>query len=197
MSCRSTAGMTIWSLSSLRKPPSGSGIGAPVSVPMTRIPKSAPTEPNKPSTREVSNLGKPSVIRSRLPLVRPEVSNNPEASAMASVALEPCNGMMSGARALSRFSIVRVSSVSGVTTCASPANTTMPVTPSVRASRISITFCRALRMRLGCVSVAHIDRLRSSTMTSASDFSNTGSSARSSEGPEAPINRRGRVSHHN
>ena len=168
-----------------------------MSVPMTRMPKSAPTEPSKPSTRDVSNLGKPSVINSTLPLVRPEVSSNPAASSMASVALEPCNGMMSGARALSRFSIVRVSSVSGVTTCASPANTTMPVTPSVRASKTSITFCRARRMRLGCVSVAHIDRLRSSTMTNASDFSNTGSSARSNAGPEAPTNSRGRVSHHN
>ena len=157
MTSLSTAGITIWSSLSLRKPPSGNGMGAPVSDPTVRILSVALTRPSASRASLTENLGKPSVINNTPPFVSPAVSSSPAERTSASVALDPCNGMMSGDRALNKFSMVRASSVSGVTTCASPAKTTMPVTPSERVSKTSIIFCRARRTRLGCVSVAHID----------------------------------------
>ncbi len=104
---------------------------------------------------------------------------------MPLVALAPGRGMMAGDRAGIRLAIVRVSSVNGVTTCASPANTTNPVTPSSRRSSRSRIFCLALCILLGCTSAANIEALRSSTMTSASARLITGSSTRCKLGPAA------------
>ena len=100
----------------------------------------------------------------------PALRNSVFASSNADPGLLPSTGIISGLSAANRFSMVRTSSVSGATVCASPAYATMPVNPSLRVRRISVTACRARTNRDGSTSFAYIDSDRSSTITSASVF---------------------------
>ena len=155
-------------------------------VPMPRMARLAPLSSSADWTRLLSNPGSPSVINRICPPCAPAVSSNSAASSTALVASAPGRGMMAGESAGMRLATVRVSSVSGVTTWASPANTTRPVTPSCRVSSRSSIFCRARCTRLGWTSAANIEALRSRTITSASARLITGSSTRCRLGPAAP-----------
>ena len=185
MALASRAGITISPAPSFRNPPLGSGIGAPERVPMARIDNVAPLSASARCAVSVSNAGRPSVISNICPPCAPAVFSNSAAMAMPLVALAPGNGMIAGDSAGMRLAMVRVSSVSGVTTCASPANTTSPVTPSSRRSSRSRIFCLPLCILLGCTSAANIEALRSKTMTRASARLMTGSSTRWRLGPAA------------
>ena len=63
-----------------------------------------------------------------------------------------------------------MSSVNGVTTCASPEYTTKPVKPSVRCFNKSISFNRARIKRDGLTSSTFMDGDRSQTTTSADEL---------------------------
>ena len=123
-SCRSSSaseGITMVPLRSLRKPPSGSGMGAPVLVPTPMISSSAPRPARAFLMSLLSRLLMPSVISRILPWLMPPECSSSTAWSTAAAGSLPGTGIMSGFRAGSRLAIVGVSSVSGVTICASPA----------------------------------------------------------------------------
>ena len=133
--------------------------------------------------RRSSGSSTPSVTSTIWPRVAPTLGNSARAAVTAGPGRLPGAGMMSGTSAGRRFSMLRVSSVSGVTTCASPAYTTSPVRPSSRSSSIREMPAWARAMRDGGVSRAYIDRDRSRTMTVASRCAATGCGSRSKVGP--------------
>ena len=119
--------------------------------------------------------------------IRPELTsaslNRAIARTSARVNWLPCPGIILGVRAGIIEIIVSVSFVSGETTCASPANTMSPVTPSVLAIKRSWSFRWALVSRFGLTSTAYIDFVRSNKMTRASLRSCSGRSVFCHAGP--------------
>ncbi len=95
----------------------------------------------------------------------------------------PGAGMMSGFKAGSSVLMVSVSSVSGVTACASPAKVMSPVMPSVRLASRSSNLRFAAVSRLGAVSVAYMLQVRSRMTTKASSRTTMGCGAFSQVGP--------------
>ena len=99
----------------------------------------------------------------------------------------PGAGMMSGFKAGSRVLMVSVSSVSGVTACASPAKVMSPVMPSVRLASRSSNFRFATVSRFGAASVAYMLQVRSRMTTKASSRTTIGCGAFSQVGPASAI----------
>ncbi len=108
------------------------------------------------------------------PLATFACSKRSMASSSAPVSRLPGAGTISGDKLGIIAVMVFVSSVSGETVWASPANTIRAVTPSSRISRRSVSLRFARISRLGLTSVASMLRDRSKMTTRASSRSCTG-----------------------
>jgi hypothetical protein len=117
----STPGTTMLPSRSRRKPPCGSGIGAPSAVPLASSDSSRPDASRRRATSACCATGKRSVTTSSRARSTPAPRASDPASATAAGRSLPLAGMISGDSAGSIAASVRASSDSGVTTCASPA----------------------------------------------------------------------------
>ena len=91
----------------------------------------------------------PSVNKMIRPRSWPNEMKRSFASLIAAATLLPRTGIISGSREGSKFRILLLSLVSGVTTYASPANTTSADNPSSRRARMSLTLNLARSILLG------------------------------------------------
>ncbi len=152
-----SVGMTMAPSSSLMKPPSGRGIGAPSGVPTPKTLRRAPLSASVLRIASASFSSRPSVTSRMRPESTPAESRSLSADATAAAGSLPGSGIMPGSSAGRRLAMVGWSSVSGVTTWASPAKATSAVWPSRRMSSRSSNLRRARSMREGRVSSAHME----------------------------------------